>query len=164
MITFSENGVRFNCRIVGVAIHNSRVLLHRAEWDDFWSLPGGRAELLEPSAETLRREMCEELDAQVAVERLLWIVENFFEYRGERFHELALYFLMTLPEDWPRLQQESFFGDEIFHSDGEGDLRLIYRWFPLASLDTTRLYPTFLRQGLQALPATPLHVMHHDAK
>ncbi len=49
MITFNDNGIRFTNRIVGMAFDRDRVLLHRAESDDFWALPGGRAELLEPS-------------------------------------------------------------------------------------------------------------------
>ena len=51
----------FNYRIVGVAVRGDEVLLHRAVTDDFWALPGGRAELLEPAEATLRREMREEL-------------------------------------------------------------------------------------------------------
>ena len=49
MITFEEGEVGFNYRVVGIAVNGNQVLLHRAENDDFWSLPGGRVELLEPS-------------------------------------------------------------------------------------------------------------------
>ena len=72
MITFDGGPARFNFRVVGVALdrERGRALLHRAEHDDFWSLPGGRAELLEPAEATLRREMREELGVEVAVERL----------------------------------------------------------------------------------------------
>ena len=48
MITYLEGGRRFNLRVAGVAIHKEQVLLHRAESDDFWALPGGRAEMMEP--------------------------------------------------------------------------------------------------------------------
>jgi ADP-ribose pyrophosphatase YjhB (NUDIX family) len=62
---------RFNYRIVGVAMRGEEeqdqceVLLHRAVTDDFWALPGGRAELLEPADATLRREMREELGVEL---------------------------------------------------------------------------------------------------
>ncbi len=74
MITFTREGVRFNHRVAGIAIDDGRVLLHQFEGEDFWALPGGRAELLEPATETLRREMREELAIEVDVIRLcgLW--------------------------------------------------------------------------------------------
>jgi ADP-ribose pyrophosphatase YjhB (NUDIX family) len=146
----------FNYRIVGVAVRGDEVLLHRAVTDDFWALPGGRAELREPAEATLRREMREELDVEVRVECLLWVVENFFTFRGVDHHELALYFLMGLPPgSAPATAREPFRGDE----DG---LELVFRWFPVAGLDRIRLYPTFLRESLRSLPATPVHVVHTD--
>ena len=35
MITFAQEDTRFTYRVVGVAIEEGRVLLHRAERDDF---------------------------------------------------------------------------------------------------------------------------------
>ena len=55
MITFDEDHIRFTNRVVGITCDRGRVLLHRVVTDDFWALPGGRAELLEPAAETLRQ-------------------------------------------------------------------------------------------------------------
>ncbi len=75
--------LRFHYRVAGVATHDGRVLLHRSENDDFWSLPGGRTQHSESAAAALRREMREELGAEVTVVRLLWVVENFFRERGE---------------------------------------------------------------------------------
>jgi ADP-ribose pyrophosphatase YjhB (NUDIX family) len=63
MITMTRNNARFGMRVAGVAIHERHVLLHRAEHDDFWALPGGRVEMLEPADVSLKREMKEEMDA-----------------------------------------------------------------------------------------------------
>ena len=60
MITFVRDNIQFGLRVAGVAIHEGHVLLHRAECDDFWALPGGRAELLEPAVESLKRETNDE--------------------------------------------------------------------------------------------------------
>lgn len=156
MITFTQDNTRFNCRVVGVAIDQGRVLLHKAEDDDFWALPGGRAELLEQATATLRREMAEELQIEVDVGRLLWLVENFFQYRGLDFHELGLYFLMHVPADWPRrLEKGPFLGYE------QG-VQLVFQWFPLEALPTMRVNPSFLASDLQHLPASPQHVVHID--
>lgn len=156
MITLERDNARFTCRVVGVAIEEGRVLLHRALRDDFWALPGGRAEVLESSAGTLRREMQEELGIDVEVVRLLWLAENFFEYEGLNVHELGLYFLMRVPHDWPyRTSRESFEGKE-------DHIALEFRWFPLEELPELVLYPTFLRHGLQELPSTIQHVVQRN--
>ncbi len=158
MITFTEEHIRFTNRIVGVAIDRERVLLHRAERDDFWALPGGRAELLEPSVETLKREMREELNVDVQVERMLWLVENFFEHEGQTHHEIGFYFLMSLPPDSPlRDYTGPFFGYE-------GDMPIIFQWHPLDTLEDMVVYPTFLRTSLKALPTSTVHIVHTDGK
>lgn len=42
--------------------------------------------------------MIEEMGVAVEVGPLLWVVENFYTYDGQKRHELALYYQMTLPE------------------------------------------------------------------
>jgi ADP-ribose pyrophosphatase YjhB (NUDIX family) len=157
MITFEEDHVRFTNRIVGIALDRGRVLLHRTDHMDFWALPGGRAELLEPSPETLAREMREELDVDVRVDRLLWLAENFFQIENRAYHELGLYFLMHLPPDSPLRGQTSFLG----HED---DLTVLFEWHPIDSLENIPLFPTFLRTGLKSIPANIVHIIHMDGK
>ncbi|WP_029215021.1 NUDIX hydrolase [Kallotenue papyrolyticum] len=156
MITFDRDRQRFNYRVAAVILDRGRVLLHRAEHDDFWVLPGGRAELMEPATETIRRELREELGVEARVERLLWVVENFFSYADYAFHELALYFLVELAPDSPLRRQSVFDGREAQE-------RLIFRWFDLATLERVRLFPSFLRTALRSLPATVRHIVHTDA-
>src|SRR5688572_14597961 len=110
MIRFDEGMRRFNYRVVGVAIHDGSVLLHRADHEPFWTLPGGRAEHGETAEATIRREMREELATDVDVVRLLWFVENFFDYEGLHYHEIALYFLLRFPPGSAPLEVEAFDG------------------------------------------------------
>lgn len=156
MISFDIGGARFNYRVVGIALDGNRVLLHRAEMDDFWSLPGGRGEMLEPSEETLKREMREELEVEIRVDRLVWVVENFFEYDDKPYHELAFYFLMTFPPDC-HLRKKS----EPFTSY-DGDVKLIFKWYQLDELENIVLYPSFLREGLRSIPDSIEHIVHID--
>jgi ADP-ribose pyrophosphatase YjhB (NUDIX family) len=149
--------VRFTYRVAGVAIHDGAVLLHRSEHEDFWTLPGGRCELLERSDDALCREMAEELGADVMVQRLLWIVENFFEYDAAHCHEMGLYFLMRFNGEPPGSGGEPFIGHE-------GDPPLIFQWFPLETLGDMTIYPTFLKERLQAIPDATSHVIHRDRK
>ena len=156
MITFDEDHIRFTNRIVGVALDRDRVLLHRTDDMQFWALPGGRAELLEPSPQTLIREMQEEIGVEVQVDRLLWVAENFYQYEPRSFHEIGFYFLMHLPIDSPLREQPSFLGRE-------GDMPVYFEWYPVASLENLALYPTFLRTGLKSIPTNTVHIIHTDS-
>lgn len=142
MIMFDSGSERFQLRAVGVAYKDNKVLIHRAEKDDFWSLPGGRIEMLESSEDTLVREMKEELGIDIEVERLLWVSENFFEYENKVFHELGFYYQMKLPENCPLFEHKGeFTGDEQ-------EIKLIFKWQPIDRLDDLVLYPTFLKRTL----------------
>jgi ADP-ribose pyrophosphatase YjhB (NUDIX family) len=81
-ITIKQHSAHFGLRAVAVALRDGHILLNRCEKDDYWFLPGGRFELLESAPGAIRREKRKELGAEVRVERLLWIVENFFEESG----------------------------------------------------------------------------------
>jgi ADP-ribose pyrophosphatase YjhB (NUDIX family) len=156
MIEFTRDDVRFNYRIAGASILDGRILLQQAIGEDFWVLPGGRAELLESAAETLAREMKEELDVEIQIDRLLWIVENFFEYSKYRYHELSFIFLMRFPADSPLYRVN----DSI--QGVEGTAPAIFRWFPLGELENVPLYPGFLCGQLLSLPESAEHIVHHD--
>ena len=156
MITFEIGGAQFNYRAVGIALNGDRALLHRAEMDDFWSLPGGRIELLEPAKDALKREMLEELDIEIRVERLVWVVENFFEYDSKPYHEIAFYFLMTFPHDSHLYER-----DEPFVAYDNG-IKLIFKWYRLDELKTLELYPAFLKDGLRSIPESIEHIVHVD--
>jgi 8-oxo-dGTP pyrophosphatase MutT (NUDIX family) len=156
MITFDKDGVRFVVRSAGIALRENHVLLHRSQDEDFWSLPGGRCEMNEATNDALRREMQEELGIDVEIVRLLWVVENFFEYDGRNCHEIGFYYLMSVSEDSSLHDRgDEFLGDEF-------GLPLIFKWHDMQVLDSLAVYPSFLKQALQALPQTVAHVVHVD--
>ena len=65
---------------------------------------------MEDAEKALAREMQEELGVDVCVDRLLWVVENFFNYQDNPYHELGLYFLMSIPKDaglWGKREKSS---------------------------------------------------------
>lgn len=156
MLVIKRKGERFAVRVAGVCVRDDHVLLQTETQMDFWVLPGGRCEIGEPTAVTVQREMWEETGLEVTVGDLLWMMENFFTHEGKSFHEIAFYYQMTLPDAVPSpLVQPEFTGME-------GDKPLIFRWCPLAEVESVRLFPTYFRQALRELPTSPVHVVHHD--
>src|SRR5215510_13842723 len=83
-------------RVAAICLHDGHVLACKPDAEDFWFLPGGRVETMEAAKEALRRELCEELDAEPRIARLLWPVENFFTTDGCRYHGLGLYYRTSL--------------------------------------------------------------------
>lgn len=154
---FRQGSRRFNFRVAGLCVHDGYALLHRAETDTFWALPGGRCHIGEPSNEAVEREMQEELGVNIEITRLLWFVENFFENQVEQVHELACFYLFELPAGSPLLAKDQ----DHYGMEGD-DLRLIFRWFPFSELPATRVYPTFLRTDIADLPEIPTHRIHYD--
>ncbi|HYP39710.1 MAG TPA: NUDIX hydrolase [Chloroflexia bacterium] len=165
IIAFERDSRAFGYRVAGVVVDEGRVLLQKADIDDFWIVPGGRVELREPAAESLKREMMEEIGVEVTVERLLWVVENFFEYQSMSCHEVAFYFLVSLPPGSPLYDKsQTFIGYEEYYNEftNENKLLLTFQWFPVDDLHSIAFYPSFLKDALQSLPDNTVHVVHVD--
>ncbi|MBI4630151.1 MAG: NUDIX hydrolase [Chloroflexi bacterium] len=161
VISYTRNNFKFKYRIVGIALHDGRTLLHQLEGDTYWSFPGGNGEFFEESAETLRREMMEEISQEVRVERLLYVIENFFELEGYHYHELGFYYLVSFPDDAPVLKHTlPFHGVEQF--EFEEPKRLIFQWFPIEQLKKMVMYPVFLRTALSDLPTQTQHIVVNE--
>lgn len=161
MVTFTKDKANFTHRVAAIVLHDDHVLLHQAVEDDFWVLPGGRVELLESAQDSICREMEEELGAKVKVERLVWVLENFFHFQGLDYHELGLYFLTSLPQDSPLFdKQKTHIGIE--DCSFPSAIELVFRWFPLAELDRVAIQPTFLQEALKRLPDETTYCVHRD--
>ena len=159
MITFKPGEIRFTYRVGGILIRNEHVLCQAASEEDSWFLPGGRAELGESASVSLIREMQEELDVAMKIERLLYVVENFFTDSNDTWHELGLYFLMTAPAE-SYLNQSL---DTIERVDEVGN-HLRFDWLPIAQLETFPLYPPFFQKALQEIPEYTVHIEEHRSR
>jgi ADP-ribose pyrophosphatase YjhB (NUDIX family) len=164
MLSLPVGTGRFNFRTAGVWIDDGHILLQGDTREDFWALPGGRVEHMEPAEAALRRELQEELafGEETRIERLLWVMQNFFlapEWGGD-CHELCVCFLVTPgAEDAERLADKT-----RDHPCAEPDSTLRFRWFPVAELpQTCVMRPDFLNSALLDLPTTP-QIITHDAR
>jgi 8-oxo-dGTP pyrophosphatase MutT (NUDIX family) len=153
-IVFERDGKKFNFRSVAILIHTDRVLLHQINNNPYWSLPGGRVEFSESASTTVVREMKEELRIDCEVIRPLWVMENFFNSFGFDFHEIAFYFLLTIPQELVSK------GDSFEEYDGKS--KLTFKWHQITDLDTVELYPEFLRKALNNLPDFLTYTTHRD--
>ena len=162
MLVFDRGEQRFCYRVAAVIVDRGRVLIQLVEEGPdtsetpFYCLPGGRVEHGETALECIAREMREELEEEVQVERLLWLVENFFAHAGMTWHEIGLYFLVSLAE-----------GSRLLASDGphwgvepEIGIKFPLEWYDVEKLEDVRLFPSFLRERLKSLPERVEHVVH----
>ena len=154
MINCNIAGVRFNYRVAGVLIDDGSVLLNRITTFDHWFLPGGRVEVMEASHESLEREMREELEITVRVERLLWVVETFLDGAHGRVHEIGLYYAAALPSDSPYADKSA-----IHRRVTEAGDDVLFQWFPLNRLADLNLVPPFLKERLPCLPDGTQHLI-----
>jgi ADP-ribose pyrophosphatase YjhB (NUDIX family) len=162
MVTLEKKGKTFTYRVAAVILDHGRILLHRAQGDNFWSLPGGKARFLEQASEVIRRKIREDLAEEVDIDRLLWVVENFFrdQKQEQQYHELGLYFLAHLHEDSPLLVGSGSFSRLV----PESNLSYEFHWFPQEKSELIKIpiYPLFLKYSLVDLPDETQHVINQD--
>ena len=149
--------VSIHYRAVAVAVHEGRVLLHRATHERTWSLPGGRVHPFESAAAALRRELREELGVDAVVGRLVWVIKNFYTDAGRRYHEVGLYFAVTFADsDELHARNEPFCGVETVK-------KLIFHWVPSSRLSDLPINPACLQDRLATLPEQTTHLVWNEA-
>lgn len=147
-ISFPLGNGLFNFRVVGVAVCQDKLLVHKTSSDQFWSLPGGRVDFFEATRETLLREMMEETGLEAEVQELMWVSENFFRYNDQDYHEIGFYYKMrVLPAN---------FHDFV---SLEEDVDLHFHWHPLNELAALSIYPEFITEELIRNTSSVQHIV-----
>ncbi|WP_421758891.1 NUDIX hydrolase [Devosia sp.] len=158
MVCFDDGVDRFQMRAAAIAIRNGRVLVQNIAGNPTTFLPGGRIEQGEASADTLVREMQEEFGHAIEVGDLVFVMESFYPDRSQLFHEVSLYYRITVGDDFP------YHDTDICHRCFEGTAEMEYRCVPATgvALAAKRFRPAALRMRLGNLPTTTVHILDRE--
>lgn len=153
----TENWV-FSYRVAGICVKNGKVLLQTTTNDPAFAFPGGHAEFGESNAETLIRELKEEIGADIRVGELKWVAEVFFPWGSKPCHQICLYYMMEILND--EIPKEGKFLAKEYMEGRNFDLE--YHWVPLADAKNYEIYPTQCRQLLEKLDEGVQHFVYKE--
>lgn len=158
MIVLDAGASRFQLRAGALIWSDRHILIHRGGADPFWSLPGGRVEFHETSAETLAREIEEEIGRAAVIGPLRFVIENFFELDGRKAHEVGLYYEAVLTQRLP------FHETDIVYRSRDETADLEFRWVSTRreALDAVDLKPAPIREFLGSTPDRVVHLVYRD--
>lgn len=158
----SEEGTIGGPNIRSVMIEQNRVLLYRHENNDYWILPGGGPLFDETTKDAIKRIIKKKGGFEIEIQRLLWIMELFFVWRGRgdaldgvKIHGIGFYYLVSPKASKGTWQQKEFRGLE--RQD------VIFKWFKLDEIGDINLKPDCLKQLLNQIPNNPEHVVCRTA-
>ena len=153
-LTIDVEDYKLNVRAAGVIIHNNKVLVHKNLNSNHYALIGGRVEIGEDSATTVKREAQEELGKEVETTGYVATIENFFEMKGRKYHEILF------------IHKAEFINDEdkkieYTLKNMEGKEHLQYEWLDLDKLDEYPLVPKVIKEILK-VENLPVHKINND--
>lgn len=153
-ITFKTENHTLNVRAAAIIIHNNKVLMHRSTNEIYHALLGGRVELGESSADTVKREVMEELGKKVEITGYCCTIENFFNFRNSEYHEIMfVHFAEFTNEDDKKIEETI--------KNIEGRENLEYRWLDLDKIQEYEIRPEVMKKVLSD-KVFPVHVVNDD--
>lgn len=155
-ITINIKDYKLNVRAAGVMIHNHKILVHRNINFDHYALIGGRVEIGENSADTIKREIKEELGKDVEVTGYISTIENFFEAKGSKYHEIMFVHKIEFTDEEDKKIEHTIKNVE------EKDY-LQYEWINLDKIDEYQILPKAIKEVLKE-NKFPIHKINNDLK
>lgn len=141
-INVDIQGVNFVCRSCAVIMNENKILFQKRKADKFWALPGGKIEILETTAEAIKREIREELGVEnIEVGEVLSVIENFFEWNGTRVHQYIFTHKVTLNDKMYNNIKEEFKGKE----EGKD---VMFKWIKKEELLNEDIKPDYVVEQL----------------
>ena len=158
-ILFKTDDYVFSYRVGGVLIHNGKILLQKVPGDDGYAFIGGHVAFGETTVETLIREFREEIHADIKIERLLMVSENFFPWGSLPCHQINLFYLVSLCNESQIPLGGSFKAlDEL----GNERIDLDMCWIPLSEIPRITVYPVEAKKYLITIPDEIVHFVYKE--
>lgn len=155
-ITITIDDYKLNVRATGIMIHNGKILAHKNINSDHYALIGGRVKIGENSAETIKREIKEELGKDIEITGYIATIENFFEMKGSKYHEIMfVHKIEFVNEDDKNI--------EYIMKNTEGKEYLQYEWLELSKIDKYKLLPETIKDILKE-NKFPIHKIDNNFK
>ena len=155
-ITIDVDDYKLNVRAAGVMIHNGKILVHKNVNSDHYALIGGRVEIGENSADTVKREIKEELGKDIKITGYISTIENFFEMKGSKYHEIMfVHKIEFINEEDKKI--------EYTMKNVEGKDYLQYEWIDLDRIDEYPLMPSIMKDILKE-NKFPTHKINDELK
>ena len=155
-ITIDVDDYKLNVRAAGVMIHNGKILVHRNVNSDHYALIGGRVEIGESSENTIKREIKEELGKDIKITEYISTIENFFEMKGSKYHEIMfVYGIEFINEEDKKI--------DYVMKNIEGKDYLQYEWIELDRIEEYTLLPKVLKEVLKE-NKFPIHKINDELK
>lgn len=155
-ITIDVDDYKLNVRAAGVMIHNGKILVHKNVNSDHYALIGGRVAIGENSADTVKREIKEEVGKDIEITGYISTIENFFEMKGSNYHEIMFVHKIEFKNEEDK-------NIEYTMKNVEGKDYLQYEWIDLDKIDEYPLLPKAIKEVLKE-KKFPTHKVNNDLK
>ena len=155
-ITIDVDDYKLNVRAAGVMIHNGKILVHRNVNSDHYALIGGRVEIGENSADTIKREIKEELGKDIEITGYISTIENFFELKDLKYHEIMFVYKAEFCDEEDKKIEHAM---ENVEEGGESDIH--YEWIDINDLEKCHLKPQKIIDVIKN-GEYPVHLINED--
>lgn len=155
-LTIKVEDYKLNIRAAVIIEHEGKILTHRNFNSDHYALLGGRVEIGESSAETVKREVKEETGKEIEITGYITTIENFFELKGEKYHEI-----MFVHKAEFKNKDDQKITETMKNIEGKDYLQ--YEWLDINKLENYPLKPeaikTIVKEGKY-----PVHKINDELK
>ncbi|WP_099221409.1 NUDIX hydrolase [Listeria costaricensis] len=134
-------------RACAIIKYQGKILLHRSEENDYYTVPGGGVER-ETTREALLREMKEELGKLVKIGDLLFLIENYFSIGETIYDAIEFYYQVDLMEGEDLYAKPNFTTIEHYPQEEQDIHALHFEWIDYATLQTLKVEPAILKEKL----------------
>ncbi len=149
-IQFQDEHKKFNCRVNGICIKDNKIFLSKLKSDHYWTFVGGKVTFGESTDLAILREYEEEVGVLLQIDKMIALIENFFDLRGYSWHQYIFFY--QLRDDNNALE---FFEGEREIADNKD---AVYRWFDLDEISNVPLKPDCSREILNKISP---NIQHH---